>query len=198
MYIYLYKNPPVSLSLSDDLWSLICDVTKRYMMCNTSIYWIWTKEFTPIFFKWQIRTLTTHWNHLGFLISIPGVRNVLQSHEVFLIDAKYNFEDREKSNTSHCMYFKKEIHWCTQNHLRTSSSMLQEGYIRNILVQIYFSSCRNSQPISQSWMKESTPIMKSMVRDITLDPLGVPHLHPKSQKRPPKSRRGSLFCQNIL
>ena len=30
--------------------------------------------------------LTTNWNHLGFLISIPGVRNVLQSQEGFLID----------------------------------------------------------------------------------------------------------------
>ena len=29
--------------------------------------------------------------------------------------------------------------------------------------------------------------MKSMVRDITLEPLGVPDLHPRSQERPPKS-----------
>ena len=74
-------------------------------------------------------------------ISIPGVRNVLQSQEVFLMDAKsnfFNFEDREESYISNCMYFEREIHWCTQNHLWTSSSMHQEGYIRNILVQIYF------------------------------------------------------------
>ena len=34
--------------------------------------------------------LTTHWNHLGFLISIPGVRNVLQSQEGFLIFVQKN------------------------------------------------------------------------------------------------------------
>ena len=32
--------------------------------------------------------LTTYWNHLGFLISIPGVRNVLQSQEGYLIKKK--------------------------------------------------------------------------------------------------------------
>ena len=36
------------------------------------------------------------------------------------------------------MSFEREINWCTQNHLWTSSSMHQEGYIRNIIVQIYF------------------------------------------------------------
>ena len=134
-------------------------------------------------------------------MSISGVGNVLHCQEGFLMNAKSNFlkfEDREESNTSNCMYFEREIHWCTQNHLWTSSSMHQEGYIRNILVQIYFSSCRNSQPISQSWIKESTPIlfhMKSMVRDITLDPLGIPHLHPRSQERPPKSGSVPDGCQ---
>ena len=46
-----------------------------------------------LFFKWQIWMLTTHWNHLGFLISIPGVRNVLQSQEGFLIFLKIFFFD---------------------------------------------------------------------------------------------------------
>ena len=127
---------------------------------------------------------------MGFPISIPGVSNILQSQEVFLMDAKYNFfnfEDREESYTSNCMYFVREIHWHIQNHLWTSSSIHQEGYIRNILVQIYFKSCRNSQPIYQSWMKKSTQILfhiKSMVRDFTLDPLGVTYLHPRSQEHP--------------
>ena len=78
---------------------------------------------------------------MGFPISIPGVRNVLQSQEVFLMDAKsnfFNFEDREESNISHCMYFEREIHWCTQNHLWTSSSMHQKDYLMNMFLQIYF------------------------------------------------------------
>ena len=35
--------------------------------------------------------MTTHWNHFGFLISISGVRNVLQSQEVFLMDDQIYF-----------------------------------------------------------------------------------------------------------
>ena len=45
-------------------------------------------------------------------------------------------------------------------------------------------------PSTQNWMKESTPIlfqMKSIVKDITLEPLGVPDLHLRSQECPPKS-----------
>ena len=39
-------------------------------------------------------------------------------------------------------------------------------------------------------MKELAPIlfqMKDMVKDITLEPLGVPDLHQERQERPPKS-----------
>ena len=76
--------------------------------------------------------------------------------------------------------------------------MHQDNHIRNILVQIYFSSCRNSQPIYQRWMKESTPFlfhMKGMVRDITLDPIGVPHLLPRIKECPPKSGSVPDRCQ---
>ena len=55
--------------------------------------------------------------------------------------------------------------------------------------------------ISQSWMKELIPIfwqMTDMVIDYTLEPFLVLDLHPRSQKHPPKSRRGSWFSQNIL
>ena len=48
------------------------------------------------FSTWKVRSETSHWIHLGFPISIPGVRNVLQSQEVFLMDAKSNFF-KEKS-----------------------------------------------------------------------------------------------------
>ena len=97
--------------------------------------WAGSRNQLLSFFKWKVWSGRSHWNHLGFLISISGVRNVLQSQEVFLIDAKsnfFNFEDREESYTSNCMYFEREIHWCTQNHLWTSSSMHQKGSIRNI------------------------------------------------------------------
>ena len=46
---------------------------------------------------------TSNWNHLGLLISIPGVRNILQSQEVFLMDAKsifLKFEDIEDEEIS--------------------------------------------------------------------------------------------------
>ena len=134
---------------------------------------------------------------MGFPISIPGVRNVLQSQEVFLMDAKsnfFNFEDREESYTSNCMYFERQIHWCTQNHLWTSSSMHQEGSIRNISVPILAVQIYNFWSfvtlISLSWMKKSTPIlfqMKSMVGKIKLEPIGVLDIHLRSQEHPSKS-----------
>ena len=46
----------------------------------------------------------------------------------------FNFEDIEEHYTLNCMYFERQIHWCTQNHLLTSSSIHQEGSIRNISV----------------------------------------------------------------
>ena len=68
------------------------------------------------------------------------------------MDAKFkffNFQDNVKCYTSNLVYFERPIHWCTQNHLWTSSlgqgtsSMHQEGYIRNIpdllLFDIYVS-----------------------------------------------------------
>ena len=39
------------------------------------------RNWSQYFGKGQIWSLTTRWNHFGFLISIPGVRNVLQSQE---------------------------------------------------------------------------------------------------------------------
>ena len=48
-------------------------------------------------------------------------------------------------------------------------------------------------------MNESTPIlflMKGMVGDITLEPLGVPELHLRSQERPPKS--GSVLIDDQI
>ena len=39
------------------------------------------RNWSQSFGKWQVWSLTIHWNHFGFLISIPGVRNVLQSQE---------------------------------------------------------------------------------------------------------------------
>ena len=47
------------------------------------------------------------------------------------MDAKsklFNFEDREESYTSNNMHFERHIHWCTKNHLCTSSFMHQEDY----------------------------------------------------------------------
>ena len=55
-------------------------------------------------------------------------------------------------------------------------------------------------PISWNWMKESTPIiflMNSMVKYITLEPLGVPDLHPSSQDHPQKSEIVPDGCQII-
>ena len=46
-------------------------------------------------------------------------------------------------------------------------------------------------------MMESTPILfqiKSMVRDIILDHLGVHDLHPRSQECPPRVPDGSQIC----
>ena len=77
-----------------------------------------------------------HQSHLGLLISILGVRNIL-----------------------HC----------------------QEGFLIN-----------RNKLISQSWIKESTPIlfqMKDIVQKVTLEPFGVAHLHLRSQERPPLSGR---------
>jgi len=62
------------------------------------------------------------------------------------------------------------------------SSMCQEGSLRNI------PNISSVTLISQSSKKESTPILfqiKSMVRDIILEPLVVPDLQPRSQERPP-------------
>ena len=90
------------------------------------------------FFTWKLWSWTSHWNHLEFLISISGLRNVLQSQEVFLMDAKsifFNFEDREECYTYNFVYFVRQNHWFTQIHSLTSS-MDQEGsrsfFIRNI------------------------------------------------------------------
>ena len=108
------------------------------------------------------------------------------------MDAKssfFNFEDREECYTSNCMYFKREIHWCTQNYLWTTSFMNQEGLIRNISVSILSILIQSFWSfvtlISLSCMKESTWFlfqMKSMVREIILEPLEVPDLHPRSQE----------------
>ena len=38
-------------------------------------------NWSQYFGKWQIWSLTTHWNHFGLLISNPGVSDVLQSQE---------------------------------------------------------------------------------------------------------------------
>ena len=43
------------------------------------------------FSTWKVWSGTSHWIHLGFPISIPGVRNILQSQEVFLMDANLTF-----------------------------------------------------------------------------------------------------------
>ena len=43
------------------------------------------RNWSQSFDKWQVWSLTTHWNHFGFLISISGVRKVLQSQQGFLI-----------------------------------------------------------------------------------------------------------------
>ena len=67
------------------------------------------KESTWIVFRMKVRSGRSQWNYLGFLITIPGIRNVIQSQEVFLMDAKYNFfnfEDRNECYTSSCMFFK--------------------------------------------------------------------------------------------
>ena len=39
------------------------------------------RNWSQSFCKLQVQSLTRHWNHFGFLISISGVRNVLQSQE---------------------------------------------------------------------------------------------------------------------
>ena len=39
------------------------------------------RNWSQSFGKWQIWLWTTHWIHFGFLISITGVRNVLQTQE---------------------------------------------------------------------------------------------------------------------
>ena len=81
------------------------------------------------------------WSHLEFLIFTSSVRSVLQSHEGFLLDDLINlriFLDIEACCMLNCMYFVKQIHWCTQNNLWMSSteseisSMHLKGSIRNI------------------------------------------------------------------
>ena len=39
------------------------------------------RNWSQSFGKWKIWSLTTHWNHFVFMVSIPEVRNVLQSQE---------------------------------------------------------------------------------------------------------------------
>ena len=67
---------------------------------------------------------------------------------------------------------------------------------RHVYVTVWHAS------ISQSWMQELIPIfwqMTDMVVDYSLEPFWVPDLHPRSQERPPKSRRGSWFFQkNVI
>ena len=49
-------------------------------------------------------------------------------------------------------------------------------------------------------MKESTPILfqtKDMVKDITLEPLGVSYFHLRSQEHPPVSGRVPDKCPNL-
>ena len=73
--------------------------------------WAGWRNQLESFFKWKVRSGRSQWNHLGFLISIPGVRNILQSQEVFLMDAKsnfFNFEDRDEWFTSNCMFLKEK------------------------------------------------------------------------------------------
>ena len=121
----------------------------------------------PQFFStWKVRSETSHWIHLGFPISIPGTRNLLQSQEVFLMYAIsnfFNFEDREEHYTSNCMYFERQIHWCTQKYLLTSSSIHQESSIRNISVLILSVHIHSFWSfitlIYLSWMEESTWIL---------------------------------------
>ena len=132
------------------------------------------------------------------MISIQGVRNVLQE---FLMDAKstfFNCEAREKCDTSNYKYFARLIHWCTQNNFWTSSlesgmsSMYQEDNLRNI------SSISSYTLLSQSGIMRSTPILfqtKSMVKDTILESLGVPDLHPSSPDCPPCAPDG---CQIYL
>ena len=71
------------------------------------------KESTWIISDWKVRSRRS----LGVPVLFPWVRNILQSQEVFLMDAKsnfFNFEDREECYTSNCMYFERQIDWCTQ------------------------------------------------------------------------------------
>ena len=67
------------------------------------------KESTPLLFRIKSIVKENHWNHLGFLISISGVRNLLRTQELFLPDNQsifFNLDDTEKCYTSSCRYLK--------------------------------------------------------------------------------------------
>ena len=89
IYSYIYIHIYIKIPQRHSLWSLfdLCVMmSQNVTWCVTHQYIGYGRRNSPqSFFTWQIWMLTTHWNHLGFLISIPGVRNVLQSQEGFLI-----------------------------------------------------------------------------------------------------------------
>ena len=111
----------------------------------------------------------------------------------------FNFEDRGECYKLNCIYFEWQIHWCTQNHLWTSSFMHQEGSIKNLerLSKLLLSIIEHTL-ISLRWVKGSTWILfqiKSIFKEIILEPFGVPDLHPRSQECPPKSESFPDGCQ---
>ena len=90
MLISILKSPSVTLSVwSPSVWSLMF---QNVTWCVTHQYIGYGWRNSPqSFFEWKIWTLTTNWNPLEFLISNPGVRNVLWSQEGFLIFSKNKY-----------------------------------------------------------------------------------------------------------